>query len=226
MVRAFIFAFLARDWAVLQHPTGIGLTLAISGPSCTVPKRWLRLQYEKYWAYKLLGEAADFCNSSFFKEPQLASSRPRILKLKAYLLESWHERSGFTVGTASVGFGLVGLGLVVPVVWGMPAHLYSVLIFFTSISLNPFLCPSLQLPRFPFFLIVAFPFYKKNYRHASEIVEHSLAGMAAGGKFFAAKSYCPSWLTSVTTFTDEWAIKAIICLPAALVCAILELLHT
>ena len=116
--------------------------------------------------------ADDFCNSSFFKEPQLASSRPRILKLKAYLLESWHERSGFTVGTASVGFGLVGLGLVVPVVWGMPAHLYSVLIFFTSISLNPFLCPSLQLPRFPFFLIVAFPFYKKNYRHASEIVEH------------------------------------------------------
>ena len=58
MVGAFIFAFLARDWAVLQHPTGIGLTLAISGPSCTVPKRWLRLQYEKYWAYKLLGEAA------------------------------------------------------------------------------------------------------------------------------------------------------------------------
>ena len=85
MVRAFIFAFLARDWAVLQHPTGIGLTLAISSPSCTVPKRWLQLQYEKYWAYKLLDEAASasvFCNG-FFKEPR---PPPIFLKLTCWSL--------------------------------------------------------------------------------------------------------------------------------------------
>ena len=77
------------------------------------------------------------------------------VKTKTYSLVSLQDKSGVTVGTASVGLGL-GLGFE-PSVFGNPGQSQSVLIFLTSILLNPFLWPSSHSPRF-LALIVFFLF--------------------------------------------------------------------